>query len=526
MEMIMNACLVVLLSFINLTQTSAGTTELPRFLPAYYSPAFVVGMKNLDLIKQEEANGIDKAQYSTKDETLGLSVENIKCNVPGCGAGFNNLVSYLNDVIKSNSGRFLKLSDSEAHVEIIESKLNRRIFIYTLPSTIQVWSYNTSKKDMGQISPKFELIHRFVNRQIYEESLAAGNIEMGRWGKRIHEYAVQLLNDGKKEQGLNVLKNLLATSSFDYGAHLDLVKYTDDSSAAANSAKTVFKNAENRELIDQAAKYLAKPLADINSIPLLDANETGLQLILIPLPPCNPWLLDDAAATFKQITDIPVKIRRLKEDWKWGTDDRIARERAIQGFLVRLNAKNIDFAGWTKDRYIKEMRSAVDANETYSKDALLKYHVSNFISKVTDEPGQYLLDSYLNRFCDILAAYSSNDNRTMYVGITEANIYSGDNNYVFSVAKIVGKYHASIMSYHMMLGATLNAEYDSRQRLTDRIAKELVPASLKQLNIPRSTDPSCPYSYASGVDRLDQKTLKLSDQVKEALAKLREPGNN
>jgi predicted Zn-dependent protease len=525
METRMNKCLVVLLSFLNLTLASAASLELPRFLPAYYSPAFVVGMKNLDLIQQTEANGVEQAQYSAKDGLLELSVENMKCDAPRCGAIFDNVIYNLSDQIKSNSGRFLELSDSEAHVEIVTNKIKQQIFVYTLPSSIQVWIYTTPDIDMSQISPKSDLIHRFINRQIYEESLAAGNIEMGHWGKRIHEYAVQLLNDGKKAEGLNVLKNLLATSSFDYEAHLDVVKYTDDSSAAENSAKTVFKNAENKKLIDQAAKYLGKQLADINSIPLLDANQTGLQLILIPLPPCNPWLLDDAAATFRQITDIPVKIRRLKDDWKWASEDRIARERYIQGTLVRLKDKNIDFNGWTKDRYIKEMRSTIDSNETYSNNALLKYRINTIINKITEEPGQYSLDPYLDRFCDILAPYRSDDNRTMYVGITEADIYSGDNNFVFSVAKITDKYHASILSYHMMLGATLNAEYDSRQRLTDRIAKELVPASLKQLNIPRSTDPTCPYSYANGVERLDQKTLKLSDQVKEALAKLREPAN-
>jgi hypothetical protein len=73
----------------------------------------------------------------------------------------------------------------------------------------------------------------------------------------------------------------------------------------------------------------------------------------------------------------------------------------------------------------------------------------------------------------------------------------------------------------MMLGRTLNESYDSRPRLVERIAKELVPASLKQLGIPRSTDPSCPYSYSSGVERLDQKTLVLSEEVVKALEKLR-----
>ena len=110
----------------------------------------------------------------------------------------------------------------------------------------------------------------------------------------------------------------------------------------------------------------------------------------------------------------------------------------------------------------------------------------------------------------------------MYVGVTEANIYGDNNNYVFSVGTFDPRFHEGLMSYAMMLGKLNPQGFDSRQRLIERMAKELVPASLKQLRIPRSTDPTCPYSYSSGVERLDQKTMTLSDDVKLALKKLRE----
>ena len=516
----MKIYLVALILFLPLTQALAGTTELPRFLPRYYSPAFAVGSKKLALVNQTEANGVDGAVYSTEDETLALNVENIKCDTPRCNAILNNILIHLNTTIKSNSGRFVEISGSEAHAEVVENKVNRRVFIYVLPSSVQIWTYSILETGSDQIAPKFELIHRFANKQRYEEALSAGNVEMGHWRARIHEYATQLLENGKKAEGLTVLKNLLVTSPYDYEAHIDFIGNTDDSAAATNSAKIVFKNAEDRKLIEQAEKYLGKDIANLDSIPLLDANKTGLQLILVPLPPCNPWLLEEAATTFQQITAVPVKIRRLKEDWKWASAERISRERIIQGMLVRLKGANIDFTGWTKDRYIKEMRKAVE-----TEDALSKYHVNDLINKIADEPGQYFVNPYLDRFCDILTAYRSADNRTMYVGITETNIYSGDNNYVFSLGTTEGKSRVSILSYYMMLSKTLVEEYECRQRLTERIAKEHVPASLKQLGIPRSTDPTCPYSYSSGVSRLDQKTLRLSEQVKEALDKLREPMN-
>jgi len=73
----------------------------------------------------------------------------------------------------------------------------------------------------------------------------------------------------------------------------------------------------------------------------------------------------------------------------------------------------------------------------------------------------------------------------------------------------------------MMKASSLGEPYESRKRLTERIAKELVPATLNALGIPRPVDPTDPFSYSSGVDRLDQKTLVLSKPTQDALAKFR-----
>jgi predicted Zn-dependent protease len=184
---------------------------------------------------------------------------------------------------------------------------------------------------------------------------------------------------------------------------------------------------------------------------------------------------------------------------------------------MRLAKKNIDFTGWDRSRYFAALTEAAK-----SEDAFSKYSANNLISKIKTEPGQYRAERYLEMFCARLKPCRSKDARTMFVGITEANIYGGDNNFVFSLGITDADSHASLMSYYMMLGKALPLEFDSKQRLVERMAKELVAASFKQLGIPRSTDPTCPYSYSSGVERLDQKTLVLSDEVKQALKKLKE----
>ena len=184
--------------------------------------------------------------------------------------------------------------------------------------------------------------------------------------------------------------------------------------------------------------------------------------------------------------------------------------------LIRLRGDNVDLAGWNKAQYASELLKAVE-----SEDALSRYDARDLVDRIDRLQGQYRVGPVLNWFSASLEEYRSDDNRTMYVGITEANIFSGDNNYIFSSGIPKGKSPASVLSYSMMLAETLSEEHESRQRLTERIAKELVPASLKQLRIPRPLDPTDRYSYSSGVTRLDQKTLGLSESVKDALKRIR-----
>ena len=499
-------------------QTLANETQLPPFLPSYYRPAFNCSGESLGVVGHKTTNDTSRYMYSTKSGSLALSIESIRCDTPRRTAIFGNLQRYLNQQISSNQGCFAELTATEMHAEVVLTNVAQTVFVLSLPASIQVWTYMRAPTNRAPLGVDFKNILGWANRQRYEEALQNGNVDMGCWQASIHDYARESLNSGKKEAALIVLKNLLATSPFDYDAHFLFMDNTPSAASASNSAKKVFANAEDQNQIEKAARVLGATPRSIDRLTPLSHNEAGLQVILMPLPPCNPWILDEVAKVYERITDIPVKIRRTNYEWIWGTPDRIPDQRHIQGLLVRFTNHNIDFAGWTKEHYQNALADAVK-----SEDALSKFWVHDLIDNIEKEPGQFCVDSHLHRLSESLKNYRSNDRRTMYVAITEANIYSGDNNYLFSVATTNQESAASILSYYMMLGRTLHAEFDSRQRLTERIAKELVPASLKQLGIPRSTDPTCPYSYSSGVERLDQKTLTLSDEVKEALNKLRDP---
>jgi predicted Zn-dependent protease len=507
--------LFAILGTLFVSSAMGAELRLPSFLPGYYRPVFDDGKGRFAFFKEQETNGVSQFLYSIGRNEV-LSVENVKGDGPACRAAFNNIVAHLNLSIQTNKGVFVEVTETELHAEIGLTNMSQTVFAFVLPKGVTIWTHSTSLISPRQFHPDYQQIRSLANRQRFEDAMREGNVSMGAWQKSIHSFSKELLKAGRKRDGIAVLKNLVSTSPFDYEAHLDLIENAPDSVDATNSAKVVVKNAEDQVQISRAAGFIGIEPPALDKFPLLSTNDTGMEVILIPLPPCNAWLLDDAAKVFERITDVPVRIRRLQGQWSWGAPDRIARQRYLEGFLVRQAKQNIDFKGWNGERYLKAL-----TDDLKSMDPLSRYLGQDLIEKIKSEPGQYLADPYIAQFSRAVMPNRSTDARTMYVGITEANIYLGDNNFVFSAGTASGRDHVCLLSYAMMLGKATGQEFDSRARLVERIAKGLVPASLTQLGIPRSTDPSCPYSYASGVDRLDQKTLTLSDPVKQELNKFK-----
>lgn len=157
------------------------------------------------------------------------------------------------------------------------------------------------------------------------------------------------------------------------------------------------------------------------------------------------------------------------------------------------------------------------------EDALTRFRVRTFLETLPGKPQQYRVEPYIEDLINKVKHFYSNDRRTMFVGVTQADIFTGDTNYLFSQGGGKNGVGASILSYARMEAAALGQAYESRKQLAERLAKELVPASLKLLDIPRPTDPTDPYSYSSGTDRFQQKTMKLSAPTREALDRLRTP---
>lgn len=512
--------MIALAPFMVFGETAADRIQLPSFLPEYFVPAFRVKQDQLKMVDRMDKYGAERYFFELKEESagkyIGLIVENVKCDRVQCEQGFDNLRNFLNNKLKEENGDIIEMTQSEIRADTHPGGGVEVIHLgFKMPTSIQMWTYHTVTRTVKDIEVQLGFLKTLINRQRYDEARLAGNIAMGVWGPQIYDHARRLLKDGKKKEGLSVLADLLAASPNNFEAQVAFMENTDDAAAATRSARIVFENAENASLVERAAKYLGIRVEDYDSIPKLEKGERDLQVILIPLQPCNVRLVKEAAAVYEKITGVPTKVRRLDVDWRFKEPDRIYRQPVIQGNMTARKGK-IDFTGWTKARYIEELRKI-----SGSESPLDRYYIKDLIKRIEGEPGQFRVEPYLNRFANELEKYRSGDRRTMYVGVTEVDIYSGDSNYIFSSGLVSPNSQGTILSYYMMLTAPAWDRYEPRRRLTERLAKELVPASLKALNIPRSTDPRCPYSYSASLDRLDEKTLSLSDEVKAALDTLK-----
>ena len=490
-------------------------TSLVAVLPEYFSPIFTLEEVKLAFLKKENNKNWSQYIYSSEDQHYALSIEIFEATRTNARTVLNNILHSIGEKIKEDKGSFNKISERQFVAEVVTDAFKTTYMCFSVPGEIYVFSFTTDFMKKDKYAADSASLTHTVNRFRYDKARKEGNVSMGHWGAEIHEYANSL--SGYDPIGAEkVYDDLLSTSPSIYSAHIEYIRLLKNEDKIRESAEIVLKNAEDESLIVKAAEILNLEPKNLSDFPVLDKHENGLQLILIPLTPTNPWILEEAAEKYEKITNIPTKIRRLPSNWPLRTPERIYNQRAIERMIAEKESKAVDFSKWNQEKFVERLKKI--ANEEV---AISSSYVHELIEDVRNKDGQYDARPLLNWFSNELINYRTDDDRTMYVGISAINIYSGDTNYVFSLHTNRSKSQASLLSYNMMTAAMLNEEYQSRDRLTERIAKELVPASLKSLAIPRSKDPTCPYSYSGGVARLDQKTMNLSSIVVLEIEKLR-----
>jgi predicted Zn-dependent protease len=509
------AALAVIIAFAAAAQESL-VGGLPPFLRPYFADALGGVGKGMVLRVQDKKDNISTYAYERPDQSAGLTFQDFACERDRCQVLYDNAVRYFDKLATENSGRFLKATPTEFAAEWNASPKQNKVFAAKLPNSVLFTTYSAGPDAASDTAGFLAKLGIAVNHQRYDEAVRMDQVQAGLWSSQIHAFASELLRGGKRDEAVAVLKNVVASAPFDYQAHLEIAENTTDSAAARDSANVVYENAEDPTLVARAERYLGPKKQD--ALPATTKDDGSLQVVLIILPSCDPRIASEAALLYEKTTGIPVRLSRLAEDAdiKLGAPDRIPDQRRIQQAMIQKMGPTVDFSGWDLTRYGSELLKTVELGS-----ALARFSTEDFVAKLQDRPGQYDAGRYLERLTSILVRYRSQNSRAIYVGLTATDIFLGDTNYVFSANVGKGDNSTSLVSYSRMTARMTGERYESRKRLIERLAKQLVPPTLATLGIPRPTDPTDPYSYADSVERVDQKTLTLSGPTKAALDKLR-----
>jgi hypothetical protein len=384
------------------------------------------------------------------------------------------------------------------------------------PAAVVAW-WLTLRRPSAEGAPAlYERLRSACDRWSCEEALAGNSLDISHWSDAIFGYAQELLKSGQKDQAVALLRHILTSNAGYLPAQMLFADAAADRAAAKVSAQIVYASAEDPDLRGRAAKFLGEKPLRAEDIPLLAHGETGLQVILIPLPSCDVSLANDAGRLCQKILGIPVKLRRLAIAPDFGPFDRVWRQRAAEAAILEAQGAQVDFTGWTRERFVAALTEAAKA-----RDALYRFQMKAFIDEINQRPGQFDASHCGGKWYPAIADYRSSDKLTCYVGVMGDGLFIGDTNYAFSAGWFGPEGKAVLLSYQNMLANEAGDASPSRQRVVQRLAKEMVPATLGQLGVPRPVDPTDPYSSSSGVQATDAKSTTLSQPTLDALAQLK-----
>jgi len=495
--------------------------EWPSFLPAWFGAAFTVDGARVVPVSQQEKDGIRRVVLESADNTVRVTVDHRACNPGVCEQVLQNGLQYLNTGASRRRGQLLWASDAELRAAWTTGDGREENFMFRLPGAITAWIVVRHKAEPADTTPFARQLLGLVNR--WRADILLGQPEdtaLVGWMDALWAHARGLHARGEQSAALAVLRRLVKAAggaAVDPALRLDLAEWETDPAAAQRQAQLVLEQAEDIALAERAARLSGTVLPSMQDLPVLaaQAEATGPQLVLVALPPVDVRLLREAARAYEQATGIPIRLARFAVPFELGRAERFLGQLQVERDIAKRRRKTIDFTGWDRERYAAELR-AVAAHE----DAQVRFMYERASELLLDRPAQYRSGLLLSRFQEAIAGLRARDHRVMYVGVTGAGLFRDEA--LFLLGDIQqGTNAASIVSYNAMQARTMEEAHQSRPRLVDRLAKQLVVASLAQLDIPRPSDPTDPYAEGSSLRQLDGKTLTLSEPTRAAIDALR-----
>lgn len=351
-----------------------------------------------------------------------------------------------------------------------------------------------------------------------EEILARDNVSRRQDVGEIFKLADIYSKQGNTEKALELYEAGLSVDSFrfDYQLKLaNLLTESGDTKRAIEKYKNVYTYSENERVINSAKDRL---LSLKVKCPSPKQKKSRFKIIVAQFGSINHVFAEEMLAELNKITGIQYIF--WEEKLALGKPDRTDAEWYLSKLCEKIKKESPGAnppADTDPNAQMQFVIGLMRANGT-TEDKINDFRKD---MKHNFQVGQRNADRLIS---ELKAKFYTNEDRGVvgFLGITEADIYSGDNNFLFGWAQP----RFGVMSY-CRFKADFNKEREYRPRLVERAVKQGISSTFYILGIPRCNTAMCARAYPHNLEEQDLKKTELCNWCKEQLSmKLKELRKN
>jgi len=340
----------------------------------------------------------------------------------------------------------------------------------------------------------------------------------------VFELAARYATLGETNKALSYYSKALEHHPWNLDAQLaaaELLHARGETNRAQEKAVLVFSHAETDALLGRAARLLGTAFE-----PKLPESEpwpaNTNALALVPVGEIDVWLVLDVRRELETILKIPVIIQHApmtipkpgRDALKLKAEDlreRIRKAKTDRAFQALLKQHNLSTKGLDEDEQVFALTEKILETESDKEQSRRFREELAFLRRLGPQwDANVLLNEVRQKFTAVAGS------RRGYLGITEMDLYSNQNRYVFGLASM--GMNCGIFSYLRYTSALLD-EPPNRVRLRERTLKQALSSAGLLFGLQRCTEPTCARAYANDLPEHDSKQPKLCVACNEAFAK-------
>ena len=340
----------------------------------------------------------------------------------------------------------------------------------------------------------------------------------------IFEAANILAAYGDKEKALIYFEKALQLSPWNMEQQLNyskLLKKQGDSIKSDRIASMVFNTTEQQSLLEEASAIANIPALNyINELPAETMKEKCF--CFVKIGNVDDFILQRLGYEIAKTLGTPVyyikkeiKLPDCHRDnypkWEKATKENICNliywdEPIVKKTMKKLGIAHKDSATFDQIIELYAMLLEAGGQDNIRTDLL------NMKADAIDRLKQWDASKLVEK----LIINTPSKKNVIFVGITNADLFSNDSNFVFGQAGY-GVNHCIISA--LRFSAKFNQEVENQNRFIDRLYKQAMSSIGFTLRVPRPTDPRSARSYPNSLSQHDEKGTWLSLECIEGFEK-------